>query len=87
MKKQGVDLIDKKLQLKKDKKKTNNKKIRTKVDIKIKLNQVPNDEIEKKRLKAKYIAIKRSIPNLIWSINNKIFLNFLELVESAFHPK
>jgi hypothetical protein len=33
-------------------------KIRTKVDIKIKLNQILRDEIEKKRFKTKYIAIK-----------------------------
>ena len=33
-------------------------KIKTKVDIKIKLNQISNDEIEKK-IKTKYIAIKR----------------------------
>jgi hypothetical protein len=32
-------------------------KIRTKVDIKIKLNQILRDEIEKK-IKTKYIAIK-----------------------------
>jgi hypothetical protein len=33
-------------------------KIRTKVDIKIKSNQILRDEIEKKRFKTKYIAIK-----------------------------
>jgi len=36
--------------------------MRTKVDIKVKLNQILRDEIEKqiqKRIKTKYIAIKR----------------------------
>jgi len=33
-------------------------KIRTKVDIKIKSNEILRDEIEKKRFKTKYIAIK-----------------------------
>ena len=33
-------------------------KIRTKVDIKIKLNQIRRGEIEKKRFETKYIAIK-----------------------------
>jgi hypothetical protein len=33
-------------------------KIRIKVDIKIKLYQIVRDEIEKKRFKTKYIAIK-----------------------------
>jgi len=33
-------------------------KIRIKVDIKIKLNKILRDEIEKKRFKIKYIAIK-----------------------------
>ena len=33
-------------------------KIRTKVNIKIKLNQILRDEIEKKKFKTKYIAIK-----------------------------
>ena len=32
--------------------------MRTKVDIKIKLNQIPRGEIEKKRFKKQYIAIK-----------------------------
>jgi hypothetical protein len=31
----------------------------SKVDIKIKFNQILEDEIEKKRFKTKYIAIKR----------------------------
>jgi hypothetical protein len=35
------------------------KKIRIKVGIKIKLNQILWDEIEKKRFKIKYIAFKR----------------------------
>jgi len=33
-------------------------KIRTKVDIKIKLDQIVRDEIEKNRFKIKYITIK-----------------------------
>ena len=33
-------------------------KMRTKIDIKIKLNQIIRDEIKKKRFKTKYIAIK-----------------------------
>jgi hypothetical protein len=33
-------------------------KIRTKVDIKIKLNQILRDKIEKQIFKKKYIAIK-----------------------------
>jgi hypothetical protein len=33
-------------------------KIRAKIDLKIKLNQIQRDEIEKKRFKIKYIAIK-----------------------------
>jgi hypothetical protein len=33
-------------------------KMRIKVDIKIKLYQIVRDEIEKKRFKTKYIAIK-----------------------------
>jgi hypothetical protein len=33
-------------------------KMRIKVDIKIKLNQILRDEIEKKRFKTKYITIK-----------------------------
>ena len=32
--------------------------MRIKVDIKIKLNQILRDEIEKKRFKTKYITIK-----------------------------
>jgi uncharacterized protein with gpF-like domain len=53
-------LIDKKFQKKNDKKKANNNhKIRTKVNIKIKLNQIIRDKIEKKkRFKIKYITIK-----------------------------
>jgi hypothetical protein len=39
--------------------------MRTKVDIKIKLNQILRDEIEKKRLKTKYIAIKSLRTKLI----------------------
>jgi hypothetical protein len=34
-----------------------NIKMRTKVDIKIKLNQILRDKIEKKRFKTEYIAI------------------------------
>ena len=33
-------------------------KIRTKVNIKIKLNQILRDEIEKKKIQTKYIIIK-----------------------------
>jgi hypothetical protein len=40
-------------------------KIRTKVDIKIKLNQILMDKIEKKRFKTKYMAIKSLRLNLI----------------------
>jgi hypothetical protein len=36
-------------------------KIRTKVNIKIKSNQILRYEIEKKRFKTKYIAIKSSM--------------------------
>jgi hypothetical protein len=39
------------------------KRMRTKVDIKIKLNQILRDKIEKK-IKTKYIAIKRLITKL-----------------------
>ena len=35
------------------------KRMGSKVDIKIKFNQILEDEIEKKRFKTKYIAIKR----------------------------
>ena len=49
-------MIYKKYQLKKIKK-NNNKKIKDKVGIKIKLNQVLNDIIEKK-FKIKYIVIR-----------------------------
>jgi hypothetical protein len=35
------------------------KKIRTKVDIKIKLNQVPKDKIEKKEIKNKIYSNKK----------------------------
>jgi len=38
-------------------KKITNIKIKTKVDIKIKLNQILRDKIKKKRFKTKYIAI------------------------------
>jgi len=34
------------------------KKMRTRVNIKIKLNQILGDKIEKKRFKTRYIAIK-----------------------------
>ena len=40
-------------------------KIRIKVDIKIKLNQILMDKIEKKRFKTKYMAIKSLRLNLI----------------------
>jgi len=33
-------------------------KIKTKIDIKIKLNQILRDEIERKKIKTKYITIK-----------------------------
>jgi hypothetical protein len=33
-------------------------KMRTKIDIKIKLNQIIRDEIKKKRFKTRYIAIR-----------------------------
>jgi hypothetical protein len=36
----------------------NKKKMRIKINIKIKLNQIIRDKIEKKRFKIKYIAIK-----------------------------
>jgi hypothetical protein len=52
-------LIHKKIQLKNNKKKQITIiKIKTKVNIKIKLNQILRDEIEKKKFKTKYIAIK-----------------------------
>jgi hypothetical protein len=53
------NLIDKKFQLKKMiiEKQITIIKIRNKIDIKIKLNQILRDEIEKK-IKTKYIAIK-----------------------------
>ena len=56
-------------------------KIKIKVDIKIKLNQILRDEIEKKKFKINYIAIKslRTKFNIIR--NNMIFLNFLQLSE------
>jgi hypothetical protein len=41
--------------------------MRTKINIKIKLNQNLRDEIEKKRFKIKYIAIK--------SLRTKFFYN------------
>jgi hypothetical protein len=45
-------------------------KMRIKVDIKIKLYQIVRDEIEKKRFKTKYIAIKslKTKPILLESI-------------------
>ena len=52
-------MIHKKIQLKNNKKKQITIiKIKTKVNIKIKLNQILRDEIEKKKFKTKYIAIK-----------------------------
>jgi hypothetical protein len=50
-------MIDKKISIKKNIRETNNnKKIRTKVDIKIKLYQILRDEI--KKFKTKYTTIK-----------------------------
>jgi len=61
-----------------------NKKIRIKSDIKIKLNQILRDEIEiKKRFKTKYIVFK--IFRIKFDIiNNKIVLNFSQLLKSIF---
>jgi len=49
-------------------------KIRTKVDIKIKLNKILRDEIEKKRFKNKYIA-NQKFENQIW-YNQQITWHF-----------
>jgi len=51
-------LINRKFQLMIREKQITIIKIRIKVDIKIKLYQIVRDEIEKKRFKTKYIAIK-----------------------------
>jgi len=51
-------LIDKKFQLMIREKQIKIIKIRIKVDIKINLHQIQRYEIEKKRFKTKYIAIK-----------------------------
>ena len=51
-------MIDKKFQLKNNKRKANNNhKIKIKVNIKIKLNQILKHEI-KKKIKTKFISIK-----------------------------
>jgi hypothetical protein len=62
-------------------------KIRTKVDIKIKLDQILRNEIEKKRFKIKYITIK-SLKTKFDIINKKHDISkFFITFKKCFPPK